>query len=164
MDLKQDQNKIRGMSTRLASSFLASFFFLAACSLVGGNLTGCSLYKSEGRKFLEDKGITFAANSSAAVEWSFAAKQISEPCAELLSSPSLDSDDWKTFSPVLANELPQETLFESTWSNTFEVLVYTETENRHFLCALYFKNTTERDARIETEVEALRHKIYNHLL
>ena len=143
------------MSQRLASSFLL-ILLLSTTALIG-----CSVYKSEGRKFLEEQGITFAANSSAASEWSFEAKQLSGSCAELTTYPHIEEQDWKSFEASLAPQFKKESLLQSTALDAFDVLYCVEDSGRHFLCAFYFDSQTDRESEFDQQLEAARRDIEN---
>jgi hypothetical protein len=135
------------MSLRPAFSFFTlSVLFLAA--------TSCSLYQSEGRKFLEKQAITFANNSTSASSWSFKAKQIEEPCAELTESPKLDSSKWSEM-----DSLPEYNLqvFQTEISNAFDILIRIEKsekyQHRHFLCAFYYKSLHDRNSQLPSDLD-----------
>lgn len=123
----------------------ASFFILSLFLL-----NSCSLYQSEGRKFLEKNALEFAANPGSAAQWNFEALQIEEPCAELVEAPHLKTSEWSLMEGTRNGHLK---VYQSEIEETLDVLVYLEgKDERHFLCAFYYSDLNQRLALLDQDL------------
>lgn len=113
-------------------------------------LAGCSIYQSEGRKFLEGNALQFAANSSSKADWSFAAYNIQEPCAELVDSPVLAEDEWSLAEQSLHEDLK---LYQSEQEHSYDMLMYFKNaDEREFLCAFYYTDLSQQLQQMDRDL------------
>lgn len=119
----------------------------------------CSLYQSEGRKFLEKNALEFSAQGSQGFSWHFNALQIANPCAELVSHPSLVEKEWSLFETSPDEQLK---LYQSEVSG-FDVLMHVQMNERDFVCVFPYVSLHQRLNRLE-EDSAIGFKIVSDFL
>lgn len=119
-------------------------------SFVGLLQLGCSVYQSDGRKFLEDKGPATLSSKNRNLYWSFDAIEIQSPCAELFEAPELSKSDWKIADFSLH---PDMKVYRPNESHEFDILLhYTSAEGREFLCAFYYPDQSQQDSHLDRDI------------